>query len=97
MQRLSETEEAGDEEFRKRLSDARKEFSTEDLAEQVSQADADRMQGRDQEAEKTDRETSQELQELSQRLEKERKRAVQAHLAKLAAAEAEAKQLVNLR
>lgn len=93
MQRMTESQEAGDDAFRKRVQTLRNELQTAEMGDRIAQAENDRMRGEEQRATESDRQTADRLQELSRKLEQERRQAVQAYLAQLARAEAETRAL----
>ena len=93
LDRVQEHKLEGLEKMQERLAQAQQDTGLAELADTVRAAQQQRERGEERQADAADRDAAERFSKLAEALDKERKRLVQGHLERLAAAEAQAKDL----
>jgi hypothetical protein len=93
LRAMTRRETTGESDLRDRLARTREALRIPELAAELRQAEEDERQGRAQLARRTDADAAKRLQSLSETLEREKRRLTHTRLERLAAAEAETREL----
>lgn len=94
-ERMAETRTPERERMARRLEEARKQLATEQLPEDIREAERDREQGREEQAQQQDRQTAERLNELAKTFERERRELVATQLERLAKAEVQTQRMAQ--